>query len=304
MLKTLRDDKAWLVTQPDHAEVSGYLAAHWGNEEFSRPGYYADSPDPERLGAETVLAIAEHDNGWWEWEAAPEISAEDGLPLGLSEFLKNPREGIGRWQRGIPRFNKDHPYVSLLLSYHAYWLYYRGIDAESEPTFTHQLFSKGPPVRLKGDALEITLKFIAEIEEMQSELTSRLAGKPETAGWLKPEHLNPHVRLLQILDGLSLSLCSDLIFPRKGEAKGFGEDEIDFPDVPRRNWEDRVGIELRPRGEGRIVCQPYPFDRDPLPVYVPARIPDLRGTLPIAARQHSWWLREPKQLLRYEYCSA
>ena len=93
MLKTLRDDKVWLVSQPDHAEVSGYLAAHWGNEEFTRPGYYAASNDPERLRAETVLAIAQHDNGWWEWEAAPELSEIDGLPLGLSELLRKQQVG-------------------------------------------------------------------------------------------------------------------------------------------------------------------------------------------------------------------
>ncbi len=51
MLKTLKDERLWLVTQPDHAQVAGYLAAHWGNDEFARPGYFASAPDPERLRA-------------------------------------------------------------------------------------------------------------------------------------------------------------------------------------------------------------------------------------------------------------
>ena len=56
----------WLVSQPDHAELSGLLAANWGNDEFARPGQFASANDPEQLRAETVLAIAQHDNGWWE----------------------------------------------------------------------------------------------------------------------------------------------------------------------------------------------------------------------------------------------
>ncbi len=31
MLKTRRDDIVWLISQPDHAEAAGYLAANWGN---------------------------------------------------------------------------------------------------------------------------------------------------------------------------------------------------------------------------------------------------------------------------------
>jgi len=57
MLKTLRQGQMWLVTQPDHAQVSGYLAAHWGNDDFARPGYFASSPDSERdFGPKRFLA--------------------------------------------------------------------------------------------------------------------------------------------------------------------------------------------------------------------------------------------------------
>ncbi len=120
MLKTEYKDKIYFITQPDHAKVSGFLAAHWGNDEFARPGYYSDSPDPEKLRAETVLGIAEHDNGWWEWEASPEPDL-DGLPKGLTAVLKNQQEGMNRWRIGIPRLSEKHTYASLLISYHAYW---------------------------------------------------------------------------------------------------------------------------------------------------------------------------------------
>lgn len=78
-----------MVTQPDHAQIAGYLAAHWGNEEFNAPGYYFKSDDSNRLKDEVVLAVSEHDNGWWEWEAAPDLNNIDGLPLNLTEVLTN-----------------------------------------------------------------------------------------------------------------------------------------------------------------------------------------------------------------------
>ncbi len=302
MFKTLREDQMWFVTQPDHAQVSGYLAAHWGNDDFAHPGYFASSPDPERLRAETIVAIAEHDNGWWEWEATPELAEVDGLPLGLTEVLKNQQDAMNRWRLGIPRFSRDHPYVSLLISFHAYWLYAHGYQTDPDPAFTHPLFGKGSSTQLMGDELDTARGFVAEIKEIQDELTARIQKDPACGRWVDTEHLNPHGRLLQLLDGLSLSLCSNLIPPRTGAAKGFGDDRLDLLEVPRRSWEDRVMIEVKPVGERRIVCEPYPFDLDPLPVIVPARILDW----PAESSLHfqSWWHSQPPRPIPFEYCST
>jgi len=51
LLKTTFNGTIRLITQPDHAAVSGYMAAHWGNEEFSKLGYFDDSSEPEQLAA-------------------------------------------------------------------------------------------------------------------------------------------------------------------------------------------------------------------------------------------------------------
>ena len=57
MLKTQRENQTWLVSQPDHGRVAGYLAAHWGNDGFAAPGRFADSQNSEELRAETVLQL-------------------------------------------------------------------------------------------------------------------------------------------------------------------------------------------------------------------------------------------------------
>jgi len=302
MLKTLQQDQMWLVTQPEHAQVSGYLAAHWGNDDFAGPGYFASSPDSERLRAETVFGIAEHDNGWWEWEATPELSEIDGLPLDLRDVLKNRQEAMNRWRLGIPRFSRDHPYASLLISFHGYWLYAHGIQTDPDPAFAHPLFWKGSSTSLMGEGLEIARGFVGEIKEMQDAFIARLRKDPTCAAWIDIEHLNPNARLLQLLDGLSLSLCSALIPPRSGTAKGLGDDEFDLLEVPRRSWEDRVTIQVKPASGGRIIGEPYPFCVDPLPVVVPARIRDWPAEP--SAHFQSRWYSEPKQSIRFEYCSG
>jgi len=150
--------------------------------------------------------------------------------------------------------------------------------------------------------IEIARGFVGEIKEMQDAFIARLRKDPTCAAWIDLEHLNPNARLLQLLDGLSLSLCSALIPPRSGTAKGLGDDEFDLLEVPRRSWEDRVTIQVKPASEGRIICEPYPFGVDPLPVVVPARILDW----PAEPSTHfqSWWYSEPKQSIRFEYCSG
>lgn len=300
MLKTQRQEKMWFVTQPDHAQVSGYLAAHWGNDEFARPGYFADSADPERLRAETVFGIAEHDNGWWEWDADPPLSAEDGLPQGLGEVLKNPVAGMERWRLSIPRLAERHPYASLLIGDHAYWLYAAQFDPDPPPEFTHHLLRGRPlyPKELETEAR----RFLADVREMQEAFRRHLEEDRFWRAALEPEHRNPHARLLQTLDSLSLALCSAVIAPVEGEAKGLGEDHVVFHDVPRRSWEDRVSIALKPLGDRRIACNPYPFDEDPLPILVRARIFDLPADH--STQFPTWWHSQPQQLIRFEYCSA
>ncbi|MFN3159457.1 MAG: DUF3891 family protein [Rubinisphaera brasiliensis] len=302
MLKTILDDEIWCVSQPDHGSIAGFLAAHWGNKNFARPGAYADAPDPVALQHSVVLGVAQHDNGWWEWEATPDVSLEDGLPLDLIDVLQSQQESMAKWRRGIPRLQQWEPYASLLTSYHAYWLYAPKCDPEFDVSFLHPLFGREKPPLAEGEEREQTAAFLQEIKTMQSELVGRLEADEAKRSWLRPEHLWPHARLVQLLDGLSLSLCSGIIPSRDGGPRGPGKSAFSLPDTPRQSWEDRVEIDVRPFGDGRILCDPYPFDLDPLPVFVPMRIFDRN-----ASRSSGFatdWFAEPQRIVRFDLCSG
>ena len=262
MLKTHYDDTIRLVTQPNHAVAAGYMASHWGNDEFTKLGFYGNSSEPEKLSIETIFGIAEHDNGWWEWEASPTSSASDKLPLGLAEVLSNPTEATQRWRIGTTRFEDSHPYASLLMNFHAYRLYNVANEEESS---IHPLFGNS-----KSFSNEKTPQAISLIEALQNQQGKIKKHLISLGDWYKdairPEILLPHARMMQILDAVSLYLCSDFIPPVFGKAKGLGCDEVEIKHIPRKNWEDRVKLHITPQEDGTLVCDPYPFDENNLVV--------------------------------------
>ncbi len=262
MLKTRYDDTIRLVTQPNHAVAAGYMASHWGNEEFTKLGFYDNCFEPEKLATETIFGIAEHDNGWWEWEASPSSSESDKLPLGLAEVLQNPTEATQRWKIGTSRFEDSHLYASLLINYHAYRLYNVAHEDESS---IHPLFGNSKSFSNEESPQAISL--IETLQDQQKRIKKKLEsleGFHKDA--IRPEILLPHARMMQILDALSLYLCSDFIPPISGKAKGLGRDEVEIKHIPRKNWKDRVKLHITPQDNGTLVCDPYPFDENNLVV--------------------------------------
>ncbi|MEM8884379.1 MAG: DUF3891 family protein [Planctomycetota bacterium] len=271
MLKAHLDHETWLIPQHHHAQVSGYLAAHWGGANgFARPGHFPGATDPRRWRDEVVLAIAEHDNGWWETEAMPRPSEVDGLPVGVGEAAAPTQEnefsawregGFDRWRRGIERLAGPHPYAALLTSLHAYWLYAVAFDdLVGDDTRRHFVF--GPPdvaESLVGDPA-VTRAFLEEQRTRQAELRSRLENDRGMARATRPEHLDAHLRLLQLLDSMSLFLAL-----RDSEAHVLEH-------VPRAGWSDRVTITWRRLDERRIALAPYPFDTEGLLVPLVVRV--------------------------------
>jgi hypothetical protein len=99
------DDGAtiWLlVSQVEHAHVSGEVVRHW-REEFS--------PD-------VVEAIAHHDDGWALWEESPKLNPKFGGPY---SFLEMPiEESLVIWDNSIGAARKIGPLAGWIVAGHFY----------------------------------------------------------------------------------------------------------------------------------------------------------------------------------------
>jgi uncharacterized protein DUF3891 len=98
-----------LVSQPNHAALSRRIMEHW---QLLHESSRRDS---------ILLAIGEHDNGWREADANPEID-ETGH---IVDFVAAPA-GVKQsvWPRGIARLAAD-PYAAALVAQHAITVYDR-----------------------------------------------------------------------------------------------------------------------------------------------------------------------------------
>jgi Protein of unknown function (DUF3891) len=76
MLRLETETGYWLVRHPDHAQLAGAFAEHWGNDRFL-------SPEPR---THVLRAIARHDDGWAARDAAPQITRQ-GRPSAFSVEL-------------------------------------------------------------------------------------------------------------------------------------------------------------------------------------------------------------------------
>lgn len=112
-----RMEKGWeVVYQPAHALLSAQLAGQWQMQ--TRPIRWW----------QTLDAVAQHDNGWHEWEVAPKITNQ-GAPRNFTQMT--PSDAIAQWRRGIARGVHQNRWVGLLISRHATSLY-EGREGELE----------------------------------------------------------------------------------------------------------------------------------------------------------------------------
>ena len=111
-------DQRLFIRQPDHAQLSRRVM------EFCRP--LAASPRRVRI----LRAIAEHDNGWTEPDAAPSVDPATGAPLDFVTAPAAVRHAV--WPRGVQRL-ADDPWAAALVAQHAIAVYDR---FHSDPAWT------------------------------------------------------------------------------------------------------------------------------------------------------------------------
>ena len=103
-----------VIGQPAHAWLSGQLARAW-------------HPRPEPW-EEVCLAAEQHDAGMAEWDRAPKLNPETGLPRSFMELELDDHLEI--WWRAAPLVLQQSRYAALLVSMHGTALYERFRSAE------------------------------------------------------------------------------------------------------------------------------------------------------------------------------
>lgn len=103
-------ERVQVITQPDHARLAGRIMEHC-------------RPLVGRPRRDAILhAIAEHDNGWAEEDAAPAVDPATGR---IADFVHAPLSVRQRvWPRAIQRL-ADRPWAAALVAQHALTVYSR-----------------------------------------------------------------------------------------------------------------------------------------------------------------------------------
>src|SRR3954465_12916444 len=157
-------DDVVCIGQPAHAWLSGQMAARW------RP-----RPEPYE---EVVLAATQHDAGMADWDAAPELNPDSGLPQSFMEMALNTH--IKLWTHAPHRVLPQSRYAALLVSMHGTALYgMRDLD------------------RMEPDDAGKVRAYLSGQQELQRRLGEGL----------DPTQVERNQQLIWALDFLSLALC-------------------------------------------------------------------------------------------------
>jgi Protein of unknown function (DUF3891) len=94
------------VGQPAHARLCGQFARAWGNERFGSV----------RPLEEVALGAEQHDLAWAEWDLAPALNPDTGLPVSFLEL--DPGVAAELWRHGPPRLIAQSRWAALLAAMH------------------------------------------------------------------------------------------------------------------------------------------------------------------------------------------
>ena len=186
VIRELKNGCCFVSTQEDHAELSAQLAAHWGNEKFSRLRPYDTM----------VFATTYHDSGYREWEGNPPINLAKGRPYAHRETIPSFEAGrvAGLCNHNVEWLHARDRYASLLVSMHR-----TGLWANRYDVFT------SPKGKACGNAAPESWRPKSALEARQEQEKNALS-----AGNLAfVDELWFNFRALQIFDLLSLYFCCD-----------------------------------------------------------------------------------------------
>ena len=238
MIRRHAGDRHQLISQNDHALLSGQLAAFFGNAQFAPP-----DPLPD-----TLAAIALHDCGWPAHDSSPTIN-KDNLPLDVFETPLSL--ALDLWSAAADRAAAATPYTQLLVSLHIF-----GLSAFAATNS-----------RTRREMFELN-----QFQQRQIELQERLraglgltAATPLRFGLALTDDNPAEARLrhnhnvLQFMDRLSLALCCT--------NPPFTQIENTTP----RPGPERIIVHFTRPTPTELIVDPWPFNPPELHVSIPCR---------------------------------
>lgn len=228
IVREMADGQLLCIHQTTHALMAEQFCRHWGNAEFAHPLPYAA----------TMLAIAQHDNGWYEWELHPRLRS-DGYPM---DFMhdNDPLGKVQLWRRGVDRVFEQHPYAALLVGRHAALLY--------EADLPH----------LTGVAHQPIAEFVADQRMLLNVARHAYAQDDRYGALLTDDVVDANTRLLQFGDHASLQV----IVPWSTQHR--------LRHCPL-NPQEQIEIEMR-YNDTEITFTPWPFGVDRFAVEIHGKL--------------------------------
>jgi len=241
MLRLQTPTGFYLITHPDHANLAGRFAEHWGNDIFLRP-------EPR---THVLHGIHVHDDGWRARDAQPSITRQ-GKPSAFSTELVGKYSAfeeidlaqyLAVRESAVQQVEAVDPYAALLVCMHTYNLLTEHADRAT----------------IAPADLPLLDDFLARQRTRQQSLhnliRSDLSLKPSD---VTTEAVFNNFRLLQACDNLSLLSCVAYTQPAT----------LLHP-LPTTLGPTPVAVE--PLGPRHFRLSPYPFDEPTLTFTVPAR---------------------------------
>lgn len=233
MLIRQDDAGAIVISQPAHAGISGQLARAWGNDLVG---------NVVPLDG-VVMGALLHDIGWVDWEQAPTLNRDTGLPHSFLQL--STRVHLGIWDTASSRALAFGRYPALLTSMHFTGLYERFHDYSRDTE----------------DEARDARALVAREQAFQQAIIESLRDDPAIASHASDQALDRNRRLVAHWDGMSLAICHGVTAART------------FRHVPA----DGKDIEITFQLDGAVlVVDPWPFATDTVLVSVEGRV--LTGT--------------------------
>jgi hypothetical protein len=241
--RELSDGSFLMIEQEDHTDLAAQFAAHWGNQEFSRPQPYRS----------VVFGTIYHDSGHREMEADLPIDTERGVPYAIGRtppgLRKNEADMLNsRW------IQTRDPYASLLVTMHHAGLRKRRYDTVRGGTLSN---SEPPGAETLG------------VEDAFRDLPDWAADAAQQLGLTEPSARAAfwhNYQLLQVYGLLSLYFCRD------GFERGRMQATV-LERVPVASGSDEVvDLRLEPTGPDSLRVTPYPLDVPKLSVSMMTRV--------------------------------